>query len=92
MGYIFISYSRRDSQFVDALRYRLESNGIQVWLDRTDIQGGSKWRSEIVKAIEGSESIIVVLSQYSIQSDKHVKRLMTKAIFSITDENNLYFV
>ena len=75
MGYIFLSYSRRDSQFVDALRSRLESNGIQVWVDRTDIQGGSQWRSEIVKAIEGADSIIVILSPNSIQSDNVRKEL-----------------
>ena len=75
MGYVFISYSRRDSQLVDTLKYRLESNGIQVWVDRTDIQGGSKWRGEIVKAIEGSESMIVILSQDSIQSDNVRKEL-----------------
>lgn len=75
MGHIFINYSRRDTQFVDTLRSRLESNGIQVWLDRTDIQGGNKWRREIVEAIEGAEAILVILSRYSVQSDNVRKEL-----------------
>jgi hypothetical protein len=75
MGHIFISYSRRDAQFVDVLRSRLESNGIQVWLDRTDIQGGSKWRSEIVDAIERAEVILIILSRHSMQSDNVRKEL-----------------
>ena len=75
MGHIFISYSRRDSQFVDALRYQFESNGIPVWVDRTDIQGGSKWRSEIVQAIDEADSVVIVLSRHSIQSDNVRKEL-----------------
>jgi len=75
MGHIFISYSRRDSQFVDTLRSRLESSGIPVWVDRADIQGGSKWRSEIVKAIEEADAFVIVLSRHSIQSDNVRKEL-----------------
>lgn len=75
MSYLFISYSRKDNQFVDTLRSRLERNGIQVWLDRTDIQGGSKWRSDIVNAIEGAEAVLVILSRNSIQSDNVRKEL-----------------
>jgi len=60
---------------VDTLRYKLESNGIPVWVDRTDIQGGSKWRSEIVQAIDEADAIVIVLSQHSIQSDNVRKEL-----------------
>lgn len=73
MSHVFLSYSRSDSAPVDALAKRLEEQGFQVWIDRTGIEGGTQWRSEIVKAIETCSAFILVLSYRSAQS-KNVRR------------------
>src|SRR5262249_18683885 len=40
----FISYSHRDSEFVEGVLLRvMHERGKNVWLDRSDIPGGSAW-------------------------------------------------
>ena len=69
MGHIFISYSRRDAEYVDAIIKRFEKAGLSVWVDRGSIQGGDQWKQEIVEGIEKCEAFILVLSSTSVRSD-----------------------
>ena len=41
MGRIFISYSRRDTETVDRVVDSMCNAGLEVWLDRHDIQAGN---------------------------------------------------
>lgn len=69
MGYIFVSYSRKDSAFVDRLISELEKAGHEVWIDRTDIKSGEQWRRQIVAAIDDSDIFLAMLSPNSVTSD-----------------------
>ena len=40
MGEIFLSYSRHDQEFADALTRGLQMHNLQVWVDRHDIEAG----------------------------------------------------
>jgi hypothetical protein len=75
MGQVFISYSRKDSDFVDRLVRDLGQNGVDVWIDRTGIGGGDKWRANIVQAISACDGFLVVLSPQSIASDSVSKEV-----------------
>ena len=75
MNHIFISYDRRDSNYIDFLKTRLEKKGFHIWLDREDIRGGDQWRRQIVDAIESASVFVLVLSPNSIQSDNVRKEL-----------------
>jgi hypothetical protein len=59
---VFISYSRKDSQFVDSLNKALIKAGKKVWIDWKDIPYSSKWWDEISRAIEGTSTFICILS------------------------------
>ena len=72
---IFISYSRRDSEFVDRLIQQLEKNGFDAWIDREDIRGGAAWGAAISEAIRRSQAVIVVLSSGSTASDNVAREL-----------------
>lgn len=78
MSEVFISYSRGDSQFVDKLIHDLEQNGIPVWLDRQDIEGGEAWRAAISEAIRRCRAFLIVLSPLSTRS-KNVSRELSLA-------------
>ena len=78
MGEIFISYSRRDSQFVDSLMRQIEQNDLDIWMDREDIRGGDSFRAAISQAIRNCPLLIVVLSPDSIAS-KYVTQEVTVA-------------
>lgn len=79
MQRIFISYSRKDINFVRKLAGDLEKAGYDVWWDLTDLRGGDDWPRVIPAAIESSQYVIVVLSPNSAISD-WVEKEYTQAL------------
>ena len=79
MQQIFISYSRKDIDFVRKLAGDLEKAGYDVWWDLTDLRGGDDWPRAIPIAIEASQYFIVVLSPNSAASD-WVEKEYTQAL------------
>jgi len=65
----FFSYSRDDSEFVLKLATDLRTAGIDIWLDQLDIVAGRRWDAEIEKALEGADTMIVILSPTSVASN-----------------------
>jgi hypothetical protein len=72
---IFISYSRQDGKCVNLLARKLEDAGHQIWLDRSAIQGGTRWQEEIVRGIEKANVFVIVLSPQSITSENVEREL-----------------
>ena len=68
MGKVFISYSRQDSDFADKLTKSLEEKGVPVWVDRSEIKGGSDWRKDISDAIHDCSAFLLILSSRSTVS------------------------
>ncbi len=69
MADVFISYSRKDSDFVRRLHDALSAEDKDVWVDWEDIPPSAEWLSEISAAIERADSFIFVLSPDSVVSD-----------------------
>jgi hypothetical protein len=59
---VFISYVHEDAQPVDRLASALISNGLDVWLDRTHLLPGMRWKSVIRKAIRSGDYFIACFS------------------------------
>lgn len=68
MGQIFISYSSKDSQFALQLNDSL-APFYDVWIDKDDIKGGTKWEQMIQSAITDCEIFLIVVSAESNQSN-----------------------
>jgi hypothetical protein len=64
----FLSYSWKDAAFVEQLRDRLMSEGINVWLDRHDMVAGTI-QDQVWRAIQIHHVVILVLSNDSVESD-----------------------
>src|SRR5215510_11421025 len=79
MQRIFISYSRKDSDFVRGLAGDLEKAGYDVWWDVSDLRGGDDWLRVIPTAIESSDYAIVVLSPNAVISE-WVEKEYTQAL------------
>ena len=75
MSQIFISYSRKDSEFIDQLIDQLEARGADVWIDRGDILAGEAWRRSIVEAIIDCQVFVIALSPNSVGSENVTKEL-----------------
>ena len=67
MGHIFISYSHKDTTYVEKLEKKLVDEGFDVWVDHR-IDYGSRWSKEIEKAIDTCDAYIVVMSKNSAES------------------------
>ncbi|MFP4323793.1 MAG: toll/interleukin-1 receptor domain-containing protein [Anaerolineales bacterium] len=65
---VFISYSRRDKDFVQRLDAALREQGLDPWIDWEDIPPSVDWMQEILEGIEAASSFIFVISPDSIKS------------------------
>ncbi|MFC1959158.1 TIR domain-containing protein [Chloroflexota bacterium] len=59
---VFISYSRRDREFMERLYHSLQEAGFESWVDWEDIPTGSSWRQEIFDGIESATKFVCILS------------------------------
>jgi hypothetical protein len=76
---IFISYSRRDQEFVTRLASDLDVQVAGVWFDQSTIQLGQKWHDEIMEGIRECKAFIVVLSPDAMES-RYVREEVNKAL------------
>lgn len=76
---IFISYSRRDQEFVTRLASDLDAHVAGVWLDQSAIRAGQKWHDEILEGIRDCKALVLVLSPDSIASP-YVREELDKAL------------
>jgi hypothetical protein len=65
---VFMSYSRREVPFVNALVDDLEDQGFNVWLDYRSLIPGTPWAEQIDSGIAESEVILLVVSKASMAS------------------------
>lgn len=63
---VFVSYSRKDKEKVNALSGRLASSGVRTWLDTQDIAGG-EWRQNIKQGLRHSNFFLSCLSQNTVE-------------------------
>ncbi|HLO31039.1 MAG TPA: toll/interleukin-1 receptor domain-containing protein [Anaerolineales bacterium] len=76
---IFISYSRRDQEFVTRLASDLDAHVAGVWFDQSTIQAGQKWHDEIMEGIHECKAFILVLSPDAMES-RYVREEINKAL------------
>jgi hypothetical protein len=65
----FISYSKKDREFVHKLRDHLNEIGVDYWYDDERLKGGQNIADSVVEAIETRDKTILVLSGSSMRSD-----------------------
>jgi hypothetical protein len=65
---VFVSYARRDRDRVLALVSALEHEGLSVWWD-PNLVPGKRFRDIIARELDAADSVVVVWTAASIQSD-----------------------
>ena len=68
MGYIFMSYSRRQLYFAEAVVLNLQRAGIETWFDLQKLTPGVDWASTLKDGYSNCETLILLASQFAIQS------------------------
>ena len=77
---VFISYSRKDKNFVSTLYAAFERSQKNIWVDWKDIPHTSDWWAEIENGIESADTFVFVISPDSIASEVCAKEI-THAVF-----------
>src|ERR1700727_3608793 len=65
---VFVSYSRRDSEFVRRMADSIAQRGKEVWLDTEGIADGEGFPDAIKRAIEQSDAFVFVITPASVHS------------------------
>ena len=65
---IFLSYSRKDSEFVLDIAKTLRDAGANIWLDQLDIEPGTSWDDSVENALQNSDTLLIFLSNTSVNS------------------------
>jgi TolB-like protein len=77
----FISYASKDKAAADALCASLERRGLRCWIAPRDVRPGALYADAIVRALNGSKALVLLLSQYSVASThvgKEIERASSK--------------
>jgi len=81
----FLCHSSEDKPVVRELYSRLRQDGVNPWMDETDILPGQDWDMEIRQAVRNSDAILVCLSSTSVGKEGYVQKEIKFAL-SISDE------
>jgi len=80
-GHIFISYVREDAGEAERLALDLEALKLTVWLDRTNLAPGQRWRDAIREAIRTGDLFVACFSRaYAQRHRTHMNEELTLAI------------
>ncbi len=66
---VFISYSRKDSDFIRRLNDALVKTNLKVWVDWEDIARGEDWWSAIQEGVEKADTALIVVSENWLSSE-----------------------
>jgi TIR domain-containing protein len=68
MKQLFVSYSRKDTEFTRRITERFETEGLDAWVDWQDIPPSVDWMREIQTGIEDADVFLFLVSPDSISS------------------------
>ena len=68
MPHIFISYSRKNIDFVQKIVDNLMQNNLEPWIDWKSIPKGEFWKQEIERGIEEADAFLFLVSPDSVQT------------------------
>lgn len=69
MNQLFISYSRKDTEFARKLAEKFAGQNMDAWVDWQDIPPTVDWMKEVEKGIEETDVFIFIVSPDSIRSE-----------------------
>ncbi|MEP3199154.1 MAG: toll/interleukin-1 receptor domain-containing protein [Lentilitoribacter sp.] len=86
---IFISYSQKDSGFVDILAANLVRAKHHVWMDRWELSVGDSLTQKIEDTLTDSGAILVVLSKSSVESQWCKRELTAGLVRELEEQQTL---
>lgn len=78
---VFVSYASQDAAVANAVVENIEQHGIKCWIAPRDVTPGSRTRDETVGAIDGTQVMVLVLSEHAVASPhvgREIERIASK--------------
>jgi TolB-like protein len=75
---VFISYASQDAAVANSIVESLEAQGLKCWLAPRDVKPGAQYADAIVRAINESRAVVLVMSGSAVDS-AHVAREVERA-------------
>jgi TolB-like protein len=75
---VFVSYASQDASVANAIVAALERNGLRCWIAPRDVPPGTLYADVIIRAINGTKVLVLVLSEHSVSSP-HVGKEIERA-------------
>jgi hypothetical protein len=94
MQHIFISYSRKDIEFMRHISQQLISRNFTVWTDENLTPGTRGWKLAIEKAIEEAGAVVAILSPDAkasewVDRELEYARIRNKRVFPLIVRGDL---
>jgi TIR domain len=86
---IFISYSHKDSKFVDMLAANLVKARHNVWMDRWELNIGDSITQKIEEKLTDSSAILVIISKNSVSSNWCKRELTAGLVRELEDRRTI---
>ena len=67
-GKVFVSYARKDQDYVHSLARQLRNIGVDIWIDQ-DIAPGANWDQHIESALASCDKMLLILSPAAVASE-----------------------
>ena len=83
---IFLAHASEDKKEVRKLYELLKQRGYHPWLDEKDLIAGQNWRTEIPKAIDNSDFVLLCLSQESVIKQGYLQKEFRLALNKYTEK------
>jgi len=77
---VFLSYAHEDEALVRKVQLRLQRNGFEVWMDKTDIQPGERWEGVIRQAVHDADCFVLCVTRCSVSKDGFFERELKEAL------------
>jgi TIR domain-containing protein len=77
---IFLSYSRKDAEFVRKLYLELRKDGFNIWFDQEEIIPGQKWQQTVREVMSSVRAVLLCLSSNWIDKRGYVQKEMKLAL------------
>jgi hypothetical protein len=70
VGQTFVSYAREDEAFAITVAAAMRDRGVEIWIDRWNIEPGADWNKAIDAALNACANFLIVLSPEAVRSDE----------------------
>lgn len=88
---VFLSHSTKDKPLIEEIAFELINEGIDVWLDKWEIENGDILDEKINQGIDNSCFVILFLSRNSLNST-WVQRELNQTLTKESRENKKYLL